>query len=535
MTSLDQRCSNQPHTRCYRLLHRGLMPLKSLYLTFILIVCSVSAQASLTSDYMMSQYTSEIETQAAIANQATYESMKTTYQCEDDAVQGSNLCTGEKFNVWSNVRELVHTANRITQKNCGLPQCPSRLPVNFDMEIDEQSLGFSLRWTAGEEFSTQKDLTDSFISSALSGLESRISAIRSGARGFTLAINQLHTDDALYADLHPEIGYMSQAALGGGASDANGIAWSPWGGFLNASYTWGDKDASLQEAAYDFDGFSINAGFDYRANTSWVLGTTFSVSNQRIDFDSTQSIVDGEVEMNALSVTPFALFQTAHWFILSSVNYQYSKFDTQRDIKYATNKAGESSADTSAVSTNNSDTYGVNFSAGYYFIPPEFPRFAFEPFISAGYHYTKIDAYSEKDLQNTGFNFLISEQTLNSLETSFGMKAQMTFTPSFAVLIPFIEAQWFNQYEDSPHVVEANYQEAGTLSSAATFEMEINPPEDTYAVYTAGLSSVITGSKQKGIEGVSTGGIQAFVSYSMVKGIAYYSQQMVTAGMRYEF
>lgn len=479
---------------------------------------------------MLSQYTSDIEIEAAKGNQTTYEDLKVNYGCEDNEVAEHNLCTAEKFEVWKNVRGLVHTANNLTQNNCESATCPDGLPVDFDMQIDERKLGFALRWTAAEEFSTQKDLSDSFIANALSGLEGRVSAIRSGARGFNLSIKQLqYHDNALYASLHPEIG---QQALGGGASDANIVAWSAWGGFLNVSHSWGDKEASTKEAAYDFDGFSVNAGFDYRANSSWVLGTTFSITKQQIDFDATQSIVDGEVEMNAYSVTPFALFQTSEWFILSSLNYQNAQFDTDREINYG---SGTDKIQTTATSTNNSDTFGVNFSTGYYWILPKYSHFAFEPYVNAGYRYTKIEEYSEKDIQNRGFNFNIEEQTLNSLETSFGIKAQLTFTPSFAVLVPFIEAQWFRQHEDSPHKVQATYQEVGQLSQTATFQMEINPPEDSYTVYTIGLSSVISGSKQNSFGGISTGGIQAFASYSIVKDIAFYNQQMLTAGMRYEF
>ena len=206
------------------------------------------------------------------------------------------------------------------------------------------------------------------------------------------------------------------------------------GGFLNVSHSWGDKEVSTKEAAYDFDGFSINAGFDYRANSSWVLGTTLSITKQQIDFDATQSIVDGEVEMNAYSVTPFALFQTSEWFILSSLNYQNAQFDTDREINYG---SGTDKIQTTATSSNNSDTFGINFSTGYYWILPKYSYFAFEPYVNAGYRYTKIEEYSEKDIRKRGFNFNIEEQTLNSLETSFGIKAQLTFTPSFAVLVPF--------------------------------------------------------------------------------------------------
>lgn len=504
---------------------------------FLFLLCfSAASQASLTSQHMLDAYgDNEIEIESAYANQASYESLKNNNGCLDLEYEPNqpNSCQGQVYKVFSNIRELVHTANELTQQDC--PVC-AKGPTLFKLDgFTETELGFALRWTAAEEFSTQKDLTDSFIANALAGLESRVSAIRSGARGFTLVMTN-HNDVDQYANLHPEIGYLNQAtALGAGASEHNSNAWSRWGGFLNLSHTWGDKEASAREAAYDFDGFSINGGVDYRLSNYWVLGGTLAITQERIDFDSTQSIVDGEVEMNAVSINPFALFQSSEWFALTSLTYQYSDFDTKRDIKYGTGTVGAEPTNTSAHSSNKSDTYGINVSGGYYWIPPEYPFFAFEPYISAGYRYTKIEDYIEEDIQNDGFNFYIEEQSLNSLETSFGMKAQLTFTPNFGVLIPFIEAQWFKQHEDSPHTVEATYYEAGSLDPGSTFDIRINPPEDTYTIYTTGISSVLLGSKQSSIDGVSTGGIQAFFSYSIVKGIAFYNQQMVTLGARYEF
>jgi len=497
------------------------------------------SQASLTSDFMLGQYTSEIEVEAAEANQAVYEDLKANNGCldADTVATQPSTCKGLTFKVWSNIRELVHTANNLSRGSSPV----SAGPEDYNMGIDAEKLGFALRWTAAEEFSTQNDLTESFINNSLTGLESRVSAIRSGARGFILA-SSLDSNNPYsnYLQDNPELlaAYLqnSEQAMGGSAGEGE-LAWSPWGGFLNISHTWGDKAPSQREAAYDFDGFSINLGFDYRVNESWVVGTTLAFSQERVDFDSSQSIVDGEVEMNAFSIMPFFMLQNASWFVLGSVGYQQSDFETERVINYGTNNALSSATDTTAISDNKADATTATLSAGYYWIPPEYPRFAFEPYISANYNNTKVDAYSEDDIQDDGFNFYIEEQDLKSLETSFGMKAQLTFTPKIGVIIPYIEGQWIKQHETDQHTISASYQEVNdsVLNPDASFELNINPADERYSIYTFGLSSVLMGSKQNSIEGGSTGGIQAFFSYSVIKGIAFYSQEIVTLGARYEF
>ena len=105
---------------------------------------------------MLSQYTSDIEIEAAKGNQTTYEDLKANYDCEDNEVAEHNHCTAEKFEVWKNVRGLVHTANNLTQNNCDSAICPDGLPVDFDMQIDERNLALHYAGPQPKNFQHKK-------------------------------------------------------------------------------------------------------------------------------------------------------------------------------------------------------------------------------------------------------------------------------------------------------------------------------------------------------------------------------------------
>ena len=79
------------------------------------------------------------------------------------------------------MRELVHTARDLSNV-IGEPN-------GYSLQTDLEGLGFALRWTAGEEFSTQESMSDSFVNGQLSGLSSRITALTRGLKGFALASN----------------------------------------------------------------------------------------------------------------------------------------------------------------------------------------------------------------------------------------------------------------------------------------------------------------------------------------------------------
>ena len=125
-------------------------------------------------------FATQLEELSATSNQATYDQLLAS-GCSDTQFNATSSCGGRVFISWQSVRELVHTANELS--NSG--------PTFFSLGLDLENLGFSLRWTAGEEFSTQGDMSSNFVGGQLSGLTSRVSAIRHGGSRHAVNVGRL--------------------------------------------------------------------------------------------------------------------------------------------------------------------------------------------------------------------------------------------------------------------------------------------------------------------------------------------------------
>jgi uncharacterized protein YhjY with autotransporter beta-barrel domain len=494
------------HTH-YRKLHWAL--------TLGLVFGAMSAKADLTD--LSGSFFIQLEELSAKSNQATYTQLQSS-GCTDSQRNPTAGCGGITFISWQAVRELVHTANDLGGSG----------PSEFTLGTDLEGLGFALRWTAGEEFSAEGNMSNSFVGGQLSGLASRISSLRYGGSG--VAFNQQDNVGILIAS-----NYLN-GETGGGASVDSQYQWSPWGSFLNASYVYGDRGATELEDAFDFDGIDVNGGFDYRLTSNQVIGLMLGVQTKEVDFDSSQSIVDGKVEMDGFSIQPFYLYQTDDWYFSASLGYQMMQFNMERRISYPSINPNVAPTNTVAVSENDASGISSSFTFGYSWYPS--PAFALEPYISLDYRNIEVDGFTENDVNNDGFDFVVEKQEIDSLETALGFKMHYVLTPSFGVFVPYVDVQLRVQYEDDPTEIKAYYfsaSEALTDINAASFILPSDDPDTSYQIYTLGLSMVLQGAYEAEDNNVASGGVSAFVNYRTFVGIEHYSQSQIAGGIRYEF
>jgi hypothetical protein len=486
----------------------------------VLFALSFQSYASLND--LAGSFDNELEEISAAANQATYDQLALS-GCSDRQFNASESCAGDAFISWQSVRELVHTANEITGEGSTL----------FSLGLDLEGLGFSLRWTAGEEFSAQGDMSNSFIGGQLSGLASRISALRHGGNRY--AFNQRDDAGILIAAK-----YLDGKTGGGASADSAGEdyikAWSPWGSFLNASYTYGNRSATTREDAYDFDGMDVSGGVDYRFDNNQVFGVMLGYQSEELDFDSSQSIVDGGVDMTGYSIQPFYLYQSDNWYMSLSLGYQMMSFDMDRSIRYPSLNPDVGSTDTTAVSKTDATGLSSSSTFGYAFSP--LAALSLEPYMTLDYRSVALDGYTEKDLENDGFDFVVSDQDVDSLETAYGLKLQYIWAPSFGVFVPYFDMQHRIQHKDDSRNIEAFYVNASDAISNvqdAIFSIPTDNPDSSYQVYTVGLSTVIQGAQLTGENTTASGGLQAFANIRFFKNLAHYTQTQIAGGLRYEF
>jgi outer membrane autotransporter protein len=483
--------------------------------------------ASLSSGYAQAglaelTYANELERQSALAILSTYNDLIANTGCYDgmqapvtsNAAQGARACDGGTYELFKNVRKIVHTASEISKDDAA---------TEFSLGLDLRGLGFALRWNAAEEYSAQGSLASDFIKGQFSGLSARLTALRLGATGFSLASNTLPNNQA----------YAPNRLRGGGASadeKDNADAFSRLGGFINYSFGNGSKTATNLEDAFDFDGSKINAGFDYRINNRWVVGAFLGYSDQAVDFDSAKSVVDGKIVADGFSLMPFVLFQAEQFYASASLGKQKLQFDSTRAIHYPSLNPNIPSPDTETKSKTNSDITSYSLELGYS-IPLR--QFSLEPFASINSSSTKIDAFVEDDINNDAFDLAVNKQNIKATTYALGVNLRYTFTPSFGVITPFASYQRFKQTNAKKQIIGSHYVNA--VNSTNVFQLATDSPDDSYDVMAVGVSSVLRGGREATAGGAVAGGLQGFINYKIIQNLENYDMHVVELGMRYEF
>jgi uncharacterized protein YhjY with autotransporter beta-barrel domain len=158
-----------------------------------------------------------------------------------------------------------------------------------------------------------------------------------------------------------------------------------------------------------------------------------------------------------------------------------------------------------------------------------------EPFLQIDYMDISIDGFTERDLNNDGFDLDVSEQQFNSLEGVLGVSTRYTFQPSFSVITAYIDLELHNEFENDAREIDARYRNGISTSAATQFSVVTDELDDQYYVIAVGVSAVLRGGRQREAGGPIGGGVQAFITYQTVEDLEFYSLQSIIAGVRYEF
>ncbi len=452
-----------------------------------------SAGESLTNPVFFDNL-SPLQQKAALANQAMYEQL-IAQGCADDAQGPTTGCDGADFNVFAAVRPLVHNANIVTDDGS----------TEYALNISEEDLALTLPWTSGEELAAQDSATRTFANSQLTSLGSRIAALRLGARGPRVAALYEAPGDLL-ASTEPAI------------AAAESIA-SRWGVYLDGSYGSGDKDdttfAGGFEDAFDFDSTEVTGGLDYRLTDSAVIGMLAGYTDKSVDFDSGVSEAGGNLDSDGVSLIGYGLLEIDRYFLTGSLGGQWLSHDLERRVIVPSFNPLVPSVDTTAAGNTDSTTFLASIGAGVDFT---WGGFTLEPSLGAEYQDISVDAFVESN--GAGYDLAYAKQDFDSLDAAFSVKLQYVWTPSFGVLVPFLRAELHHQFEDDPRLIRARYV---GVSNAPEFEIPTDQADDAFGILAAGVSLVLPN------------GWQGFLQFQDTVSLKYFSEQVWTGGVRFEF
>lgn len=472
-----------------------------------LLMLAPPAHADLTDPRILAQLNA-LETAAAQANQATFDALSGV--C---AAGPGPECPQDVFGVFAETRELVQTANELLGTG----------DTSFSLSLDIDGLGFALRWTAAEELAAQGSMTTEFAASQLSALSARMAALRWGISGPRTTRNTRDDDGIRVAQSGP-------LPLGGGASaDAESIG-SAWSWFLDGAYGYGEKDPTVLENAFDFEGQELTTGIDYRFSPALAAGVMLGYSHKEVDFDSSRSVVDGLVESDGISLIVYGLLEGEHTYLNGSLGYQQMSHDLKRRITYPSQNPLVSPVDSEATGETDSSTLLATLGTGYAF---RWRAFSVEPSLGLDYLDARVDGFRESSVDNLAggspvdpFDLRIGDQDIDSLDASAGLQLQYVFTPRFGVLVPYLSGRYHREMLDDVRRISARYADAYEellRNISADFDLATDPPDDDYYTVAAGVTVVFAG------------GLMGFAQYLEVLDLDDYSDTVITGGLRYEF
>jgi uncharacterized protein YhjY with autotransporter beta-barrel domain len=418
---------------------------------------------------------------------------------------------------------IANTQYCVSQSDVGIstPQS-SNCNVARSYAFGANFTGSELRGLIPNQLSAENSQFKDFAGRQFHDLASRLSAIRAGASGFTISATPAADPefDAALANRAP-----APATPGGGASaDEPPADFSRWGGFLNTTYGWGRRSATDSENALRSNDYEITLGADYRATPGLVVGGILGFTDDDLNFDDLSNAVGGTLQTKAVSLMAYVQQEWENAYVSASVGWQsVHQFLSRTGTFY--DPATSYSAPYHAAGSTTGQSELLALSAGY---DAHFKALTLEPYLSWQHRSTHIDGFQDhgaSGLESDGFtNYDIdmrySAQSVASTQGTVALKIQYAMTPSFGVLVPFLDAGFTHEFNTSPYNVRGTF--GGIFDLVPNFVLEADKPTQNFVNLAGGLTFVFKH------------GVQGYLRYRQVLDQRYVTDHAIGAGFRVE-
>jgi len=441
-----------------------------------------------------------LEFAAARANDAAYAILLP--RCT--GATAATSCTGATQELYDQLRALEDNANELL----------GRGQLAFSLRLAPFELAQALQWTAPEEYAAQGSMTTQFANSQATVLSNRLGALHFAAMVTSLADNLDDPSSATWAQAYRAIGAGAEG--GGGGDSLASASFGRFSAFVTAGFGAGDKNPTVFEDAFNFDSTEVSAGLDYRFTDRFVVGLLAGHTERRVDFNSAESIVAGQIRGNGQSATLYAQYEADAAYVDGSIGTQHMSLHTIRVITYPSNNPAVPSVDQTALSDAGANTTTATLATGYVL---HYRSASMEPYLNAQYSHTIIGSFTETN--TNGFDVNVSSQSIPSTEAIAGLKFQYALLPPFGVIVPYIYGEYRHQFSGASRTIESTY--AADTVPGSGFEIPTDALPGHYFVVGAGGSIVLKF------------GLQAFAQYVRVLNYTNYTDHVFSGGFRWEF
>jgi uncharacterized protein YhjY with autotransporter beta-barrel domain/phospholipase/lecithinase/hemolysin len=260
-----------------------------------------------------------------------------------------------------------------------------------------------------------------------------------------------------------------------GASPASGFSAFAMGTFLGSS-----RDEQFSLAGFDYDATAGTAGIEYGISRHLIVGLAANYTTASADLTS-----GANIDIDSVQAAAYLSYATRHAFADALVAYGLHDLGLVRPgvidpVRGATDAAA----------------FAVAARAGYLF---DLGQLRAGPIAGVTYVHSRVDGYTETGDPLLTFN--VSEQTLDSLTGSVGLRFLAPFRTGGGLVIPYLNVTLEHQFGDDTRTMTASLTQAPLLpilSPVATFDTR------TYGRVEGGITFQLGGNLSASLAGSST-------------------------------
>ncbi len=386
--------------------------------------------------------------------------------------------------------------------------------------VSNEEVYAALRQFSGEESSSQGRHATEGTNNQFSNIGSRLNAIRSGARGNTLAFNLYGTDLVEAASSDKDTNQTPLYGLAGGSAGSadsdSGFAW-----FGTFNYGFGDRDSTENEDGYDSDSYGLTFGVDYVFDSGLVLGGAIGYNDYSVDFDTSalsatlNNVDGGGMDSDGYTFSGFFDYRWDALYLSGIVSFGNMDYDMERIVLVP-------GFNRSITADTDSDQFSGQVQIGY-----SFGESATTFDVYGGLNFTsiEIDGFTETDnsaLGSLGLTF--EDQDIDSTQTILGATIRHAISTNSGVVVPYATLEWHHEYDNDARSVDARYALApGDVNGdgqSNNFALPTDDPDKDYLDLSLGLA------------GQFGNNVSVFFQYSGVLGLKDTSANQFTLGLR---
>jgi outer membrane lipase/esterase len=323
-----------------------------------------------------------------------------------------------------------------------------------------------------------------------------------------------------FANASPSILHSSDVAgnqgfkgqFGGGAGDSD--SFGRLGGFFNLKYRTGNSDRTARQEGFDYDGWGLILGGDYRFTDDLVAGVSLNYMDDKVSYDSSR----GDMHTHSWGGNLYGTwFLNGGFHLDGMLGYNTNDYSLKRHIRYT---IGTSIADQIASSDPNGDMLSASIGGGY---DMEYQGWRISPLLRFDYFRNKIDGYSESMSNPAGvggsMGLSVNSVSFTSRTSHLGASLSRALSYSGGVVLPQLRLDWVHEFDTNSKHIGARFID--DINAQPVFVLTDNGDSD---YFDAGIA----------VSGQFANGKSAFISYDTLLGLRHVTHHAINAGVRIE-